>query len=71
VRVSNQLLQREEYSANSTKMFERSRRGQKLTSAQRLEIGYRRMEGESPMALALEYGVSRGTIDTCPKVERP
>lgn len=71
MKATVQQLQREEYAANTSKMFERSRRTQKLTTAQRLEIGYRRMEGESPKALALEYGVSRGTIDTCPKVERP
>jgi hypothetical protein len=43
----------------------------KLTAEQRTEIGYRRMEGESSRDLALEYGVSRGTIDFISKVERP
>lgn len=43
----------------------------KLTAAQRQEIGYRRFEGESPMTLALEYKVSRATIDGCAKMERP
>ena len=46
-------------------------RKRKLTTAQRMEIGYRRMEGEKPMDLALEYGVSRTTIDGCAKMERP
>jgi hypothetical protein len=43
----------------------------KLTAAQRDEIGYRRMEGERAIDLALEYGVSRRVIDMCVSKERP
>lgn len=68
-------VHQEEYRAmlsmRTSYMLARQRARQKLTTAQRMEIGYRRMEGESPMALALEYKVTRGTIDNCPKLERP
>lgn len=37
----------------------------KLTTAQRLELSYRRHEGERVMDLALEYGVSTRTIYAC------
>lgn len=63
--------QRAWFKSDTTRILAQQRARQRLTSAQRLEIGYRRMEGESPRDLALEYGVSRATIDTCPKVERP
>ena len=43
----------------------------KLTATQRDEIGYRRHEGEGPMALAAEYGVSSQTIHNCVKKPRP
>ena len=43
----------------------------KLTSTQRMEIGYRRHEGERAIDLAAEYGVSRALIDTCTKLPRP
>jgi hypothetical protein len=44
---------------------------QKLTPAQRTEIGYRRMEGETAKSLAVEYGVSASLVNTIPKAERP
>lgn len=43
----------------------------KLTPAQRLEIQYRRFEGERSIDLAAEYGVSRSYIDDLAKAERP
>lgn len=43
----------------------------KLTPQQRDEVGYRRMEGEGVRDLALEYGVSRTSIDKCAPKERP
>lgn len=43
----------------------------KLTPAQRDEIGFRRMDGETIRDLALEYGVSRTSIDKCAPKERP
>jgi Mor family transcriptional regulator len=46
-------------------------RQQKLTTQQRTEIGYRRMEGEKVVDLAREYGVSIGIIYGISKVDRP
>ena len=34
----------------------------KLTTLERLEIGYERMEGKGPLELAKKYGVSRNVI---------
>lgn len=43
----------------------------KTTEEQRLEIMYRRFEGESSRDLALEYGISRARVDSLGKRERP
>lgn len=67
----SQAEQREIFSAQTRGMFETNNRTKKISAQQRLEISYRRMEGERSMDLALEYGVSTRTIGTCPKIERP
>lgn len=46
-------------------------RESKLTSDQRMEIGYRRYDGERAIDLAAEYGVSRSLIDSCYAQPRP
>lgn len=60
-----------QFSAQTRRMFEINNRTKKISAQQRLEISYRRMEGEGSMDLALEYGVSTRTIGAIPKVERP
>jgi hypothetical protein len=58
---------------NFTNGFGKDRpdRRAKLTPSQRTEIGYRRMDGESPRDLALEFGVARNTIQLIQPLERP
>lgn len=47
-------------------------KSRKLTATQRLELSYRRYEGERVMDLALEYGISTRTIyASSPPMPRP